>query len=151
MCRALGARIWALLLLFVATSTAGFHEIDQPEWPRLREVLMDCAKHRDRVISEQLGVTRSQGKQLLMKVMNGGQPPAALQENSFVGKLQGLSVYCRWIACAALPSVYQDMLDAPDREHQETSTLFFLWTVVEDLVMEAWTEKAVQLIHSTFK
>ena len=122
-----------------------FLKIDQPEWPRLREVLEDCAKHRDRVNSEQLGVTRSQGKQLLMKVMNGGQPPTALQENSFVRKLQELSVYCRWIACAALPCVYQDMLDAPDREHPETSTLFFLWTVVEDLVMEASTEKAVQL------
>ena len=30
------------------------------------------------------------------------------------------------------------------REHPKTSTFFFLWTIVEDVVLQAWTEKAME-------
>jgi hypothetical protein len=38
-----------------------------------------------------------------------------------------------------LPDVYQRARDE-QRKHPEASTLFFMWSAIEDLILEAWVE-----------
>ena len=122
-----------------------FMKPELPQWAEVRATLVQCSQERDRVIREELGCQKSEGKGILMKVMNGGQPPAQLQKNQFIKKLQQASIFCRWVACSALPEIYQEMQEDADREQPEASTLFFMWTVVEDLVLSAWIEHVREL------
>ena len=49
----------------------------QKHWSAMRDILVDCAQNRSRVIANKLGLPQSQGKYLLMKLLNGGQENAA--------------------------------------------------------------------------
>ncbi|CAE7621147.1 unnamed protein product [Symbiodinium sp. KB8] len=122
-----------------------FMKPELPQWAEVRATLVQCSQERDRVIREELGCQKSEGKGILMKVMNGGQPPAQLQKNQFIKKLQQASIFCRWVACSALPEIYQEMQEDADREQPEASTLFFMWTVVEEEYIHQKTKFSVKI------
>ena len=120
-------------------------EPDHAEWPSVRETLSACAEDREKVIQEQLGVCRGLGKSILLKVFNGGQPPSELSNKPFVKSLQRASLFCRWLAASSLPELHRHFVDEA-RDNPEASTLFYMWTVAEDAVLDAWLEH-VQAFH----
>ena len=73
------------------------------------------------------------GKQLLISVMNGAALVGPQVGNEFLGRVQRLARYMRWTACSVIPAVYEACRNDPDRHFPESSTLFFLWTAIEDL------------------
>ena len=110
-------------------------------WRQAEQTLQLCAENRDSVIREQLKVTHAEGKYILNKVFNGGTPPDGLRGNAFMWKLQKTSLFCRWVAVSVLPAVFQNVLEDEDRLNPDASTLFFLWSACEDLILEAWLQK----------
>jgi hypothetical protein len=73
------------------------------------------------------------GKQLLISVMNGAALVGPQVGNEFLGRVQRLARYMRWTACSVIPAVYEACRNDPNRQFPESSTLFFLWTAIEDL------------------
>ena len=53
--------------------------------------------------------------------------------NEFLGRVQKLARFMRWTACSVIQQVYEACFNDPSRQFPEASTLFFLWTAVEDL------------------
>ena len=73
------------------------------------------------------------GKHLLTSVMNGSALVSPHVGNEFLGRVQKLARFMRWTACSVIPQVYEACFNDPSRQFPEASTLFFLWTAVEDL------------------
>ena len=63
----------------------------QKHWSAMCFILVDCAQNRSRVIANKLGLPQSQGKYLLMKLLNGGQAPAGLADNPSLRKCSSFS------------------------------------------------------------
>ena len=116
-------------------------------WPSVRETLRLCAKDRKKVIAERLRMSATAGKQLLIKVFNGGSVPASLAQNQFLKDLQKASYFCRWLACGLMTDASAYVLRDACRERPESSVLFYLWTVPEDKVLEVWLEKRAQALR----
>ncbi|CAE7810987.1 unnamed protein product [Symbiodinium sp. CCMP2592] len=110
-----------------------------PSWKSVRCTLEQCAKERNAIIAEQLKMCQKDGKSLMIKVFNGGTPPPSLVGNEFLFKLQKASLFCRWTAVTLLPEVYERCMQDQSREHPDASCLFYLWSAVEDIVLDAWT------------
>ena len=120
---------------------------DHAEWPSVRETLSACAEDGEKVIQEQLRICcgLGNGKSILLKVFNGGQPPCELSNNPFVKSLQRASLFCRWLAASSLPELHRHFVDEA-RDNPGASTLFYMWTVAEDAVLDAWLEH-LQAFH----
>ena len=114
------------------------------EFPREQlETHRRCAQERDSVIQTELRTTRSRGKEILNKVMNGGSPPEEIKGSPFCVMLQSLAVLLQWVAVDLLPDVY-DRCQRERKAHPEASTFFYLWSAAEDYVMQAWLERLRQ-------
>ena len=113
-------------------------------WPSVKETLHQCAEERSRIISDELKVSLSEGKVLLNKIFNGGTPPDDLKSNAFIWKLQQASLFCRWTSASVLPEVYQLAFDDAERPRPDASTMFFMWSAVEDAILSAWLDKVQQ-------
>jgi hypothetical protein len=70
---------------------------------------------------------------LLTAVMNGAALIHPHVDNEFLIRVQKLARFMRWTACSVIPEVYEACLEDSNRKFPEASTLFFLWTAVEDL------------------
>jgi hypothetical protein len=65
--------------------------------------------------------------------MNGAAIVHPHTDNEFLLRVQKLARYMRWTACSVIPDVYEACLLDTTRHFPEASTLYFLWTAVEDL------------------
>ena len=70
---------------------------------------------------------------------------ARMQQGHLVKSLQRASLFCRWLAASSLPELHRHFVDEA-RDNPEASTLFYMWTVAEDAVLDAWLEH-VQAFH----
>ncbi len=64
--------------------------------------------------------------------MNGAALPTEYAENEFLLRVQRLARFMRWVACAVVPDVYEVCREDAARNFPEASTLFFMWSAVED-------------------
>ncbi|CAE7205271.1 unnamed protein product [Symbiodinium sp. CCMP2592] len=112
-----------------------------PMWPQVKETLRRCAEDRESIIHEVFQTSTAHGKKLLNKIFNGGAPPEHLASQDFVLRLQKAAMFCRWTCVSVSPEVFGQMVEDEDRSHPEASTLFFIWSAVEDLIISAWLEK----------
>ena len=110
----------------------------------LNEVLVRCADSRASVCTEDLGVSPARGKLILNTVLNGGRPPKDLLANSFLRRLQSLSVWCRWLACSLLPQVHEVMQSRDDKTFPTATVFHHLWTCVEDCILQRWAEYVLE-------
>ncbi len=104
----------------------------------LETTLKLCAHERARVCTEMLRCDLTTGKQVLTATMNGASIPPRWEKNEVLLAVQKLARYMRWLACSLLPDVYENCRSDPERRFPEASTLFFLWSAVEDQILESW-------------
>lgn len=69
------------------------------------KALERCAKTRAEVI-EELKVSKADGKQILIEVVNGGSPPAKLLEHDVIVGLRKVPIWIKWLAVTKLPDLY---------------------------------------------
>ena len=105
----------------------------------LRSVLDKCVEDRDGFARDCLDMSPAEAKAMINVVFNGGAPPAGVQ-NDYVRKLQSLGIYCRWLACNALPDDFDKLTADAKKERPMASTLHLFWTSVEDAIIDAWLE-----------
>ncbi|CAE7544956.1 unnamed protein product [Symbiodinium natans] len=104
----------------------------------LQTFLDDLARSRQTVI-RRLGLTTSQGKQLINKMLNGGAAPDSLKDNEDIKKLQRLSLYLRWIACNVLHADYLSLADVASKTYPSATIFSLMWTCIEDWILDVWT------------
>ncbi|CAE7414269.1 unnamed protein product [Symbiodinium microadriaticum] len=112
-------------------------------WAGVRETLRECAEDRELAIRHKLKTVPETGKLLLIKIFNGGLPPEEFSRNEFVLKVQKASTFCRWLAASLLPEVFQHA--SANRPHPDSSCLFYLWSAVEDMLLDPWLEHLLTL------
>ncbi len=115
-------------------------ELHPPMPGSMRETLKRCAYDREVVCRDDLRTNLPGGKHVLTTVLNGSAVPPRWQENEFLLNVQRLARYLRWVACSLLPDVYETCKKDTTRRFPEASTLFYLWTAVEDSVLSAWLD-----------
>lgn len=113
--------------------------------PSVVATLKELATNRDAICVDKLGVTKPEGKQLLLEVFNGAHLAPQWQDNAFLKEVQKASFFCRWLACTNLPSAYVHCAGDAKRKQPDVSTLFFFWTAVEDYILQIWVEYLLQL------
>ena len=111
--------------------------------PDLAAVLEKLALHRSDVCEEQLHTDEVSGKELLTRMLGGSGIPSQWVGNDFVADVQKLVRCLRWLACTLLPEVH-DKCKQDGRRYPESSTLFFLWTAAEDVILHAWFDFILQ-------
>lgn len=99
--------------------------------------LRQCAEDRETVCRKDFACSVPEGKQLLQKLLNGGAPPADLADNPMVRKVRQLGRWLGWLAATLLPEVYKKCVQ-DEKPNPETSTAFYLWSAVEDVILHAW-------------
>jgi hypothetical protein len=92
-----------------------------------------------------LGVTTSEGKQLINTVLNGGCIPDQFKTHSDMLRLHKLSLYLRWFACNALYEDYTMLGDKKSKTFPSATALHVLWTAVEDWAIGVWAEYLLTL------
>ena len=113
--------------------------------PDLEETLRMCAESREQVCQDDLRTDLQTGKNRLNQVVNGASISPEWDGADFLRRVQKLSRYLRWLACSLLPDVYEVMREDTSRKFPEASTLFFLWTSVEDFILSVWVKFVLQL------
>jgi len=113
--------------------------LESPLPAEMLSVLERLALHRGKVCTEELQVNESTGKDILNRILNGGGIPDQLKGNEFAIDVQRLARWLRWMACTLLPEVYQSCREE-GRRFPEASTLYFLWSAVEDVILHAWVD-----------
>ena len=106
-------------------------------------MLERCAKARGDVIAE-LGLSKTQGKQVLLQVINGGSPPTNLSGHDVI---LGLRKACIWMKCLAvsnLPDLYAYCCKE-NKPVPENSAIAYLYQAVEDLVLSSWVDYLMTL------
>lgn len=103
-------------------------------------VLQEWLQSRDEVCKDMLQVSTSEGKKIINAVLNGGSPPERLKDCTFVRKMQKASAYLRWFACSLLAEDYKDLLTRDDKAFPSATAFHYMWTAVEDFVLEQWLE-----------
>ncbi|CAE7650574.1 unnamed protein product [Symbiodinium sp. CCMP2592] len=111
----------------------------------LRSVLDRCVEDREAFARDCLDMSTTEAKALINVIFNGGAPSAGVQNDS-VQKLQSLGIYCRWLACNALPEEYDRLANDAKKERPMASTLHLFWTSVEDAIVDAWLEALCPLL-----
>jgi hypothetical protein len=113
---------------------------------QLMQILAQCANERDTVIANELRMSPSEGKKTLNATLNGAALKAPHSDNSFLKGLQKLARYLRWLACSLLPDVHA-RCKQENRRCPETSTMYYMWTAIEDQIMQSW----ITYIRNTYK
>ena len=103
------------------------------------QLLALLATERGQFCRDQLHTDVATGKHLLNCLINGGGVPAQWEGNPSIAAVQRLAFYLRWLACTELPEVYAKCCE-DGRRHPEVSTLFFMWSMVEDYILQKWLE-----------
>ena len=124
-------------------------EPQHPQWPGVRETLRECAQERDVVMRHKLKTVPEVGKHLLIKVFNGGLPPQDFEKNEFILKLQRASTFCRWVAASLLPEFLEHEMEC--KPHPDSPCLFYLWSAVEDMLLDVWIDKLQALRLTAFE
>ena len=110
----------------------------------LAAALERLAEHRSDVCANDLQVSVKEGKSVLHEVLFGGTVPPALAEKEFLRTLQHLSFYLRWTACSVLPEVYHHVRAMKAKKRPESSTLFYLYALAENHILEAWEQHVIE-------
>ena len=105
----------------------------------IAETLQELAVNRDECVAK-LGLTKAEGKQLLLEVFNGSHLLPPWDTHDLLKMVQRASIYCRWLACGTLQDIYAKCSREPSRRQPDVSALFFLWSAAEDFVLQAWVE-----------
>ena len=112
--------------------------IDQDIPQRIHATMVALATRRDGVIRDDLQMDIRTGKEVLAMVMNGGAVPASLEKNTFMEGVQEYARFMRWLAQTELPDVFTQCQSDVRRRNPDVSTMFFMWTAVEDAIIESW-------------
>ena len=105
----------------------------------LSEMLYELAHRRDEFI-EKLNLCRSEGKELVNTLLNGGRAPNTLKDNVDVQKVQKLSLYLRWMACNLLYADYMSLKDVKAKKFPSSTIFSLMWQAVEDRILQCWSE-----------
>ena len=104
----------------------------------LRKVLQTCASARESICRDILKCDMTTGKHVLTAVVNGATIPSRWSDNEFLITLQKAALFLRWMACSLLPDVYAACKEDDARKFPEASVFFFLWSAIEDYILESW-------------
>ena len=115
-----------------------------PCWPSVRNVLQQCAQNRKTITQEHLHMSLPEGKAVLLEVFNGAAIASHLTANEVLQSLSKAAAFCRWTAANVWQEVYATCVKDRERDRPDASCLFFLWSAVEDLVLEAWLDVVVK-------
>ena len=99
------------------------------------ETLDLCANQRDMIASDILKTSPAECKSMLTAVFNGEQPGDKWKGHAFTSKVRALGRYMRWLACSVLPHVYQERMENVDCNWPQASTLYYMWTALEDYIL----------------
>ena len=94
------------------------------------------------LLTSDLCSLQDKGKQLLLKIFNGGSIPDWLEAGKpFLTKLQKASIYLRWAAISLLPDAFAKF-ERPesDKKHPDSSVLSHLYYIAEDFILSSWSE-----------
>lgn len=117
---------------------------DSPMPDDALKALERCAKSRAEVI-EELKVSKADGKQILIEVVNGGSPPAKLSEHDVIVGLRKVSIWIKWLAVTKLPDLYSHCCSDKSKAVPENSVIAYLYQALEDLVLSSWIQYLLTL------
>ena len=63
-----------------------------------------------------------------------------MEKHAFTGKVRTLGRYMRWLACSMLPNVYQERMENDECNWPQSSTLYYMWTALEDYILDRIVE-----------
>ena len=101
--------------------------------------LKQWRQDRATICKDVLKVSNSEGKQIVNAIIGGGMPPEKLKDSVFIRHLQRASAYLRWLACSVLPKEYKEFLKRDDKPFPSASAFYYMWTAVEDFILEHWS------------
>jgi len=104
------------------------------------ELIRQCAEEPQKVFDEYLCINHSDGKNLLMAVLNGAALPERYENNEFLRRLKTVSRYLRWLACSIAPGVYDYVRNDPARCFPMATTFTYIWNACEDYILTAMTD-----------
>lgn len=121
-----------------------------PEMPaQVKAVLVEWHQSRQKVCEKLLQVAYAEGKALVNRVLNGGSVPPKLQNNEWLKRMQQAGIYLRWFACSVVKDDYKEILQSGQKAFPAATAFYYLWTSVEDYILEHWCEflKRLQPSH----
>ena len=89
-------------------------------------------------VANTLKLTNAQTKELCLKVFNGGRIPEEHRSNPFLQQLRCEGILLGWVSAALQPDLHDEFVRASDRRNPEATCWFYLWTMVEDFILDAW-------------
>ena len=103
--------------------------------------LLRCVSNRKDVCEKELKVSASDGKQIINSVLHGGALPAEVKERESGKALLRLSIYMRWLACSIFSEEFNALCQDTSKRNPDATAFFYLWTTVEDWILESWVSK----------
>eukprot|EP00973_Karenia_brevis_P019194 2630112-Karenia_brevis.AAC.1 len=82
-------------------------------WKPEIEHLEQLGSNREQICREELGIHEPQGKEILMKVFEGGQVPEKFQSNVYLKRHKHVGRWFRALAVTLLTDVYDALTDEP--------------------------------------
>lgn len=112
--------------------------LEEAQCPIVRRISQD----RNRVISE-LECRPAEGKEVLIKALNG--EGGVSQESAILKSLRTEGRVLRWLAVSVLPDLHDAIIAAKTKDWPEATAFHHLWTIAEDICLEAWMKFCLRL------
>eukprot|EP00973_Karenia_brevis_P073492 10211122-Karenia_brevis.AAC.1 len=91
-------------------------------------------------VFDEIDPDHAAAKELCNSVFNGKRIPEHLSQNSFLSSLRKEGIFMRWVAISVDPEMHDRWLQDSERRHPEATTWFYMWTAVEDFILECWVD-----------
>jgi len=95
-------------------------------------------------VSRGLGVASRAAKKLVLETLNGQGVPEEHKADEFLTGLYNEGRVLRWLGCSLQPALLSIVEDDSTKKWPEATMFHFLWTAVEDYILESWTEFILQ-------
>ncbi len=89
---------------------------DKDAWKEELETLQELSTDRKKVCEVELSVSVSVGKDILLRLVNGGAIPEFLKTNQYAQRVSRLGRFLRWLSVSLFPDVFKSLQTAAQRK-----------------------------------
>ena len=109
---------------------------DEVLWKEELDHLRELGADRSEICKRELRVSEAEGKDILLKVFEGGEIPQTLQHNSYLQRHQRVGRWWRCLATQVFMDVFDALSEDPDVKHPDRSVAAHLWMGCEDYILQ---------------
>ena len=85
-------------------------------------------------LAKTMKLTNAETKELCLK----GRCPEEHRRTTFLQQLRCEGILLGWVSAALQPDLHDEFARTDDRRNPEVTCWFYLWTTVEDFMLDAW-------------